>query len=1278
MLIVMPPLSSNPRGGHSAIRRSSIDPIDIELRIAAINVLQKQDEVDDKSHAASTTRGSPTGTSYTGRLVPHFPGEDFPDPLTALTALETQSMYAVEDCASSCGATHASICTLTPTGPAREAHMMQLHAMKHYPLIDQFYFSQQECYLNKTILKWEFDVLKLEESSAQGVLKDVGLKLCDVFGLVDEFDLSLVSLHQTFQLIQASYHNNPYHNAAHAADVVQAACCLVAEKKISKHMTKLEHLAMIMAGACHDLDHPGVNQAFLKTTNHYLTEAAKRYPDSENTSLDVEKKSSSEQLSSSDENVMSVLEIHHIRHAAAIFDQTQIFAHFSQDQYLELLKLIKELILATDMAFQGRYMEKLKRLNKEYNSLETDEERSAFFKVEDTRRFYLQVSLKCADICNTCRPWEVSQKWSRRVTEEFFAQGDKERVLSLPINEINDRYRTTIEKVQVGFLKFVARPLFAEWDSVHLSDLSKSLLRNIDNNLLQWSRVQQHQEKLQTRSCITKLSPMPSDTASATSKSSAQPILPPTHHQPVPHLPPMPSSESLHDRQYKPHPPDGISETASVRLDVIGEANDEESPEDVQLGEWAQPKQRKPSIPCAFVSLDHSVAIIKDNLRQQAVDTTVEPNAETSSPRHKGLGKEKKVSALPEASREIDSSNSQPQGTDRNDHSAAAVAFGSLPINTTGETGSRIVDLDGVVGGGVSKHIESSSDTIELPSPSAQQGEDEGRPAGCSDDYGARSSPSFSVYTQFKPPRPQSELLESVPSLSDKQETPNTNQINHLAHVQQQQALEPTDYEAELLARLKYHPFDASTVAEVQKLTPQHKRRIEELSKMENVSRKVSKPHHDQTASVVKSTEDGKVQSESTKTVIGSTVSTSDGNEDLTSYAKLTSPPPYRKSIMLTVDKSLEKLRADHAAKGAKTARTSTTSQSAANQCVKATQVTVYESATLHSPRPTSTHQHQQKQKQPNLFTRLTTPSSTASPSSRPPHRTISTKSENLLPSSDSPLQFESITPGYSSSSMASPEMPRSKIIQSRSNFFKSLLKSSAPEMNHLGGSSILTSSHSPRSAEIASSSSPFNFPEGTSFSPLIGDSSISGGSTVVFKSAGSPASKDLDVSDTGPSKPRKALDQELEALQNGPEMLTESPCNITSSEAVNSEEVSSSAAVRIHIENEDTNQGRRLSRTLVQDTKAAKRSQSASARLAKTFHRLFHGGSSSRTAAAPPRSHREHASDKRTKTLSSSEKTVESGSRSSNLLSPTSDSSIDKSKRLSDQTLGSLRTSPE
>ena len=127
--------------------------------VLAITVLQKQDEVDDKSHAPTYgTRGSPTGTSYTGRIVPHFPGEDFPQPLTALTTMETQSIYAVEDYSaghgSHCGTTQASIYTLTAGAPpAREAHLMQLHAMRHYPLIDQYYFSQQEVNIPFNFLK---------------------------------------------------------------------------------------------------------------------------------------------------------------------------------------------------------------------------------------------------------------------------------------------------------------------------------------------------------------------------------------------------------------------------------------------------------------------------------------------------------------------------------------------------------------------------------------------------------------------------------------------------------------------------------------------------------------------------------------------------------------------------------------------------------------------------------------------------------------------------------------------------------------------------------------------------------------------------------------------------------------------------------------------------------------------------------------------------------------------------------------------------------------------
>lgn len=35
----------------------------------------------------------------------------------------------------------------------------------------------------------------------------------------------------------------------------------------------------------------------------------------------------------------------------------------------------------------------------------------------------LKMALKCADICNPCRPWELSKQWSEKVTEEFFQQG---------------------------------------------------------------------------------------------------------------------------------------------------------------------------------------------------------------------------------------------------------------------------------------------------------------------------------------------------------------------------------------------------------------------------------------------------------------------------------------------------------------------------------------------------------------------------------------------------------------------------------------------------------------------------------------------------------------------------------------------------------------------------------------------------------------------------------------------------------------------------------------
>lgn len=43
-----------------------------------------------------------------------------------------------------------------------------------------------------------------------------------------------------------------------------------------------------------------------------------------------------------------------------------------------------------------------------------------------TSAMCLQIALKCADVCNPCRVWELSRQWSERVCEEFYRQGESQ------------------------------------------------------------------------------------------------------------------------------------------------------------------------------------------------------------------------------------------------------------------------------------------------------------------------------------------------------------------------------------------------------------------------------------------------------------------------------------------------------------------------------------------------------------------------------------------------------------------------------------------------------------------------------------------------------------------------------------------------------------------------------------------------------------------------------------------------------------------------------------
>lgn len=67
--------------------------------------------------------------------------------------------------------------------------------------------------------------------------------------------------------------------------------------------------------------------------------------------------------------------------------------------------------------------------------------------------------------------------------EEFFLQGDKERESGMDISPMCDRFNSTIEKSQVGFIDYIVHPLWETWaDLVHpdAQDILDTLEENRD------------------------------------------------------------------------------------------------------------------------------------------------------------------------------------------------------------------------------------------------------------------------------------------------------------------------------------------------------------------------------------------------------------------------------------------------------------------------------------------------------------------------------------------------------------------------------------------------------------------------------------------------------------------------------------------------------------------------------------------------------------------------------------------------------------------------------
>jgi len=284
---------------------------------------------------------------------------------------------------------------------------------------------------------------------------------------------------------------NPYHNSTHAANVVWHANYLVQRCGLKHWLTLNEWFATIIAAAVHDFAHPGL-------TNAYLVKA--------NAAIAIQ------------HNDLSVLERFHVAEAFKVSRRAdcRIFDGMEPATYREVRKHIVDCVLSTDVSQHFGFIADLKKHKVQH----VDPDKTPPSPLSDAAgssggasggaggsgsgiihgkmatvptRDILRAVCAVADLGHAALPWELHVKWSQRVQEEFFRQGDLERAKGVEVSPLSDRTAADqVPKNQVGFYQYLVSPLFrAVGEALPLDNFDDVMMRPAMANMARWEHIAQ-------------------------------------------------------------------------------------------------------------------------------------------------------------------------------------------------------------------------------------------------------------------------------------------------------------------------------------------------------------------------------------------------------------------------------------------------------------------------------------------------------------------------------------------------------------------------------------------------------------------------------------------------------------------------------------------------------------------------------------------------------------------------------------------------------------------
>eukprot|EP00056_Hartaetosiga_gracilis_P006200 m.94097 g.94097 ORF g.94097 m.94097 type:complete len:993 (+) comp12404_c1_seq2:160-3138(+) len=324
--------------------------------------------------------------------------------------------------------------------------------------------------------RWDLDMFKLEKITNRSPLACLALKHLTDRDLFAKLPIDPATCVRFFSRIDSMYlpHDEVvYHNNTHGADVMHSLAGLL---DMAPFFTPAEVFSAIVAGAAHDVGHPGYTNTFLINTKH---DFAIFYNDK------------------------SVLENFHIATAFKLMKDDpscDILENFSQEEQKKMRRLMITMVLGTDMTRHTRHVNEFKDFVEQCKEkIEAmDVPQPAAVLGEDItmkeRSLVLSYALHCADLGACTKPWTLSYRWSLRVLNEFWLEGDEEKRLGIPVGQLNEREGVEIAKSQYGFVKFVCEPLWQVWDDFVSSGSPSLPMKNLTANLMLWEARREYEK----------------------------------------------------------------------------------------------------------------------------------------------------------------------------------------------------------------------------------------------------------------------------------------------------------------------------------------------------------------------------------------------------------------------------------------------------------------------------------------------------------------------------------------------------------------------------------------------------------------------------------------------------------------------------------------------------------------------------------------------------------------------------------------------------------------